>query len=286
VKRIVLISLAVFVALFAIITLTRHGSSNEENAQAESAQMSTEKEKVLKFWEYYHKATDERMDEHWAQAAEDYKQALELNPEHEDARYYLGNMYLLMSQDSAAEQCWRKLLEVNPRSTRAYLQLGNLYLRSEKKFNILEAERCYLSALKINKEETGPMLYLGEVYLVRGQMNDAVAAFDAVANSNFKSKEAYYLRGYIAWKEKDLATAKAQFAEAVKYSDPGSGGAGKVLGEGDTKGKGFGSVTSTSAFHPFITELSGIPKDDMDEKMRDSYTRLEKLLAEMKRRIP
>ena len=285
-KRIVLVSLAVFVALFIVITMTKNKPATGESKQEGSTYTALEKEKITKFWEHYRAATDYRLKEQWELAAKSYHHALELNGQHEDALYYLGNMYLECSRYSEAEEYWQKLVQVNPKNSRAFLQLGSLYLSSQEFFDIDKAENACRESLKINKEETGPLLLLGEVNLIRGNTDVAASDFETVTASNFKSTEAYFLGGYIAWKKGDLTKARKLFSQAVKYSKPLDHSPNKVLGEGDTKhGQGFGSVTSKSVFRKCMTELSGIQPEQSDQALKKAYKSLDALLGELKRRV-
>ena len=285
-KKILIVALASFAALFIIITLIKNKPVAIEIQEAASGYSAEEKERVIKFWDTYREATDLRLQGQWEQAADSYKRALELNENHEDALYYLGNMYLELSRFREAEEYWKKLAEVNPRNSRAYVQLGRLYLSSDEFFDIDKAESAAKEALRINKEETGPVLFLGEVNLIRGQLDAAASYFDAVTASNFKSIEAYFLGGYVAWKKGDLQTARKLFLEAVKFSKPPEPNQDKVIGEGDTKkGSGIGELTSKSVFRKFITELRYVQVEHPDQAMKKSYKELEDLLEELKRKV-
>lgn len=285
-KKIVLVSLAVFAVLFVVITLNKNRDASEASDQTANTHTAGEKEKVLAFWKHYRKATDHRMQGEWEQAVQHYRQALALNEQHEDALYYLGNMYLELSRYQEAEEYWKKLVEVNPKNSRAFLQLGSLYLSSAEFFDIDKAESACRESLKINKEETGPVLLLGEIKLIRGQLDQAAADFDAVRASNFKSTEAYFLGGYIAWKKGEMKKAQDLFIQAVRYSKPLDNKPGKVMGEGDTKrGIGFGAVTSKSVFRKFMTDLPDVQPEHSGQALEQAYTGLDALLADLKRRV-
>lgn len=285
-KKILIVALASFAAIFIIITLIKNTPDALEIQEAASTYSAEEKERVIKFWNTYREATDLRLQGQWEQAAEGYKRALELNDKHEDALYYLGNMYLELSRFKEAEEYWKKLAEVNPRNSRAYVQLGRLYLSSDDFFDIDKAENAAKEALKINKEETGPVLLLGEVNLIRGQLDVAASYFDAVTASNFKSIEAYFLGGYVAWKKGDKKTARNLFLEAVKLSKPPDPSKDKVIGEGDTKkGGGIGELTSKSVFRKFVTDLRNVQAEHPDQAMEKSYNELHGLLEELKRKV-
>jgi len=285
-KKTALIILAVFAALFVVITLSKREPAKEAAKEQANSATAIEKEKVLKFWERFRKATDYRMNEQWSLAAENYRQALELNGRHEDALYYLGNMYLELSQFREAEACWKKLVEVNPKNSRGSRQLANLYLESDELFDIDKAEAACRETIRINKEESGPMLSMGEIMLIRGRLDEAAADFAAVTASNFKSTGAYFLGGYVAWKKGEKAKARELFGLAVKYAKPEEHKAGKVIGEGDTKpGKGFGNVTSKSIFRGHIAALSSVRPEEMEPALEKSYRQLDLQLTELKRKV-
>lgn len=277
--------IAVFVALFAVITIMKNKPSEQQGDSAENSVTNAEKEKVIKFWENYRQATDFRLEGQWEEAAAMYRAALSLNGEHEDALYYLGNMYFDLSKFREAEECWQKLLQVNPKNSRAFRQLGILYLSSDELFDIGKAENACREALRLNREETGPLLSLGEVELIKGQLAEAAADFKAVTGSNFKSIEAYFLGGYIAWKKHDKQNARRLYSLAVKYSKP-SDNPGKVLGEGDTKpGHSFGNVTSQSIFKEYIVELREVEQAQIDASLEKAYRKLDGTLAELKSKV-
>ncbi len=285
-KKIALTIVFIFAAVFVYITVTKDKHSVDDIKEAASSTTAIEKERIIKFWEIYRKATDYRLNDEWQLAAENYRKALKLNDRHEDGLYYLGNMYLELSEYKEAEKCWEKLVEINPRNSRGFRQLANIYLISDELFDIGKAETACREALKLNKEETGPMLSLGEVMLIKGRMDEAAADFSSVTGSNFKSIEAYFLGGYVAWRKGRILEARELFGQAVKYSQPHDHKAAKVIGEGDTKpGKGFGHVTSKSIFRNYMTELPGIQPEQLDSSLEKAYRKLDAQLTKLKSKV-
>jgi tetratricopeptide (TPR) repeat protein len=221
------------------------------------------------------------------EAAEGYRQALTLNGEHEDALHYLGNMCVELGEYQAAEASWRRLAQVNPQSARAHLQLGNLYLNFEQKefFNLSRAEEEFQRALQINQEETGPTLRLGHVALIRGDLPRAQSYFDAVIATHYKSVEAHFLKGYVAWKTGNTSTAETMFSEAVKFSQADKPVQG-VLSEGDTK-TGRAHVAPPSSkrqtlFQDRFGDLADLNETSVSQQMRARYEKLEALLKQMR----
>lgn len=191
--------------------------------------------RVLTFWERYRAATARRL-AHDSGAAEAYRQALALNPSHEDGLYYLGQMELLRGNYGAAEQAWRTLARVNPTSSRPHSRLGALFacLAEGAPFRLDSAESRVRRAHQINPEETGPSLQLAEIALLRNDPAEAGRRLADVLGSHATSPVAHFYQGYLAWKAGDQQGAARNFRLASE------GAAVRALpqavaGEGDTR---------------------------------------------------
>lgn len=285
-KKILIVSLLAFTGLFVLITWMKERTEAIDPSVSTSALTPMKKDSIRQFWALYKEATTLRMDEQWQEAADKYTEALSLNDQHEDALYYLGNMHLELGQYKAAETRWEQLIHVHPKNSRAYMQLADLYLNQTDLFDIDKAEGACLESLKYNKEETGPVQVLGEVNLIRGRLDEAAKLFESVFASNFKSTEAYFFNSYIAWKQGDVANAERLYNQAVKYAQPADHPPDKVLGEGDTKnGKGFGSFTSKSVFHPILALLKDTDIQPERSDMERHFRKLDILLIDLRNRI-
>jgi tetratricopeptide (TPR) repeat protein len=286
-KKVLLILASVVLALLVGIAFLKNRSSQDSSEKGAETKTIAEKERILRFWQIYREATDLRLAGKIKEAAEGYRHALALNGEHEDALYYLGNMCVELGEYQTAEESWQRLAQVNPHSARAHLQLGNLYLNYEQKefFNLDSAEAEFHQALQINQEETGPTLRLGHVALIRGDLPKAKHYFDAVIATNFKSVEAHFLNGYVAWKTGNAETAKAMFREAIKFSQADKPVKG-VLSEGDTKSGRAHTLPETpkrqTLFQPYFGDLATLEESSLPQQMRDRYRKLAALLQQMK----
>lgn len=278
---------AVAVLLFGTVTLLKL-RTREDGADTGTPRQATAQEaRVREFWDIYRQATDYRIAGNTKSAAESYARALDLNPQHEDALYYLGNMYLELGRYPEAQTTWEHLVLVNPRSSRAHSRLGDLHfcLEPGAPTDLTQAEADFRRALDINREETGPVLHLGEIALVRGSLTDARRYLDAVIGANSESVEAHFLKGYVAWREGDRRQAAALFAKAVELARPPAP-AGGVSGEGDTKRGPAPLVaprTRCRAFQPEIALLSGPAGSDLSVRMQAQYQRLEQRIEEFRR---
>ncbi len=288
-KKAVFISLPVLFVLLMAIAFLKNRSSHDSSENDANAKTLAEKERIKRFWEIYRAATDHRMAGRIKEAAESYRRALALNGGHEDALYYLGNSCLELGEYQTAEASWQRLAQINSHSARAHLQLGNLYLSFGQKefFNLDSAEAEFQKALRINQEETGPVLRLGQIALIRGDLPKAQNYFDAVIATNFKSVEAHFLNGYIAWKAGNASKAKKLFSEAIKFSQADKPVQG-VLSEGDTK-SGHAQVASAPSKHRTLfqdcfDDLAELDEASAPQQMQARYQKLEALLEQIRKK--
>jgi Flp pilus assembly protein TadD len=223
---------------------------------------------IREFWEIYRGATGDRVAGRVDAAQDAYRRALELNPRHEDALYYLGNMELELGHYAEADSAWTRLVRVNPRSSRAHSRLGDLYACMDPGAprDLATAEAEFRRALELNREETGPLLRLGEIALMRGNLADAVSPLDAVIGSHSRSVEAHFLKGYVAWKRGQPDSAAALFREAV------------ALARGLAP-----AVARTSrcrVFEAQIEKLSSVDSGGPSTQMNELYRQLDSRLAQ------
>ncbi|HEX9754979.1 MAG TPA: FG-GAP-like repeat-containing protein [Gemmatimonadales bacterium] len=246
--------------------------------------VATERDRIREFWQLYRAAAEHRVAGRTAAAAAAYAQALERDPDHEDALYYLGNMRLELGDFAAAEQAWRRQAAVNPGSARAHSQLGSLYLCLEEgaPFDPARAESEFERAHEINKEETGPLLRLGEVALLRGDHAAARRRLETVLGSHPASAPSHFYLGYLAWKAGDRDRARAAFGRAVAASPPPPAPA---PGEGDTK-RGVTPLSARrercAALRDLLRPLETPPADSsaLDLEMLRRYGALDQLVAQ------
>lgn len=241
-----------------------------------------ERTRVMTFWARYRTATDLRIAGTWAAAADAYASALELDPNHGDALYYLGAMRLALGDYPGAEQAWRRLIEVEPPSARGHSQLGGLFLCLDEgaPFQLDSAEAHFHRAHEINREETGALLRLGEAALVRGDPGSARTYFRQVLGSHQASAAAHFYGGYLAWKDGDAAGAAAAYQAATDAAAPVAAPASAPAGEGDTR-----AGRPMTAHRARCDQLQRL-MDEMDAApgMAERYARLDRLLREASRR--
>jgi tetratricopeptide (TPR) repeat protein len=290
-KKVFYAFLGILLLLFVVFMLRKTEPPEEDIKRGTTEKTFAEKERIQQFWAIYRRATDHRIAGRLKSAARDYREALSLNDKHEDAHYYLGNVYLALGEFKSAEKTWKRLVYLNPNSARAHFQLGDLYLRFDQKqfFDIDAAEAEFQRTLEINKEETAPLLRVGQVALIQGRLSDAQRFFDAVIGSNYRSVEAHFLNGFIAWQKGDRQKASAFFGKAVQYSRPVETALG-IPGEGDTR-RGEDSLWISkhsdhqTIFHEKIGDLSGLGQENIVHEMELRYEELRLFLNQLRRRV-
>ena len=215
------------------------------------------------FWAKQHAAMDAMKRDHdFATAVSLFHDALTINPGHEDSHYYLANCLVELGEIPAAVSELYALIRINPQNHRAYQRQGELLAASASSRSQLAAARQALGdALKLNSEETGTLVLLGEVELAQECFADADRDFAHVVQANPRAANAWYFRGYIAWKRHDDHQAAAMLNQAHQVLGPDWKAAGSVM-EGDVRRRmysesGFlgvfveqwdGSATPSSAY--------------------------------------
>jgi len=169
------------------------------------------------FWQKHRAAMNAmKVDGDYPRAITLFREALALNPNHEDALYYLAHCLAEQGQVEEALEHLAKLQRLNPQSHRAFQQWGALRARTARETADLDAAaRALARAHQLNPEETGALRWLGEIELMRGLTNQAAAHLADVTHTNSKSVGALFLQGYLAWKRGDAAAAK-RFLESAR----------------------------------------------------------------------
>jgi tetratricopeptide (TPR) repeat protein len=194
------------------------------------------RERTLAFWQAQRAGMDAIKKENDPAKAERYfRQALALDPKHEDARYYLAASLVSQGRVDEALEYLRELARLNPQSHRAFKRWGTLEaLVATSPAELAEASRALERALELNQEETGALSVLGELALLQGDPDLARQRLEWATTTNPKAVGGFFLRGYVAWKEGDAAAARSLLRQARTALGPDWVPAGAVA-EGDTK---------------------------------------------------
>lgn len=227
-------------------TFTPHptGSGDAGATAAQAAQSG-----LVNFWEIQHAAMDAiKRDHNFTKAAGLFREALAINPNHEDSHYYLANCLAASGDIPSAITELDTLLRINPQSHRAYQRKGELLAASaNSRVGLLVARQALNAALKLNSEETGTLVLLGEVALAQGDFVEADRNFAHVCQANSRAVNAWYFRGYVAWKKGDPGTAVAMLKSAHQALGPEWKPAGAAQ-EGDVRQRMFSEAEFLGLF--------------------------------------
>jgi len=189
----------ILLAAFAGITIIKYRGHHE---QSDPLMVAAKSDYKQTFWTYYNRATKYRLEGKTDSSIVAYEEALKLNPNHEDALYYIGNMYMKADKFDKAQAAWEKLIKQNPLSEQAYIQVGNMYFcaKNTNYFHPEKAKLYFERAKELNKETLSPNLRLGEIALFQNKTNDAFGIFNKLSMMDQKNAEIFFFIGYLNWK--------------------------------------------------------------------------------------
>jgi enediyne biosynthesis protein E4 len=201
-----------------------------------SSATPADKATLAQFWSKQHAAMDAmKREQNCEKAIRLFREALALNPQHEDSHYYLANCLATSGDVPSAIAELDTLASINPQNHRAFQRKGELLAASASSRNQLElARQALATALALNSEETGTLTLLGEVLLAQGKLAEAEKDFSHACLANPHAASAWFLRGYVAWAERDTTQANAMLAATLRARGKDWKPAGSVL-EGDVR---------------------------------------------------
>jgi tetratricopeptide (TPR) repeat protein len=275
----------IVISMLVAVSCSRVPSDESESTTtSKTDSMTLVKNKDIKnFWGVYRQATKNRIAGLWQAAIDGYTMALEINGEHEDALYYLGNMYLELSEYQKAEESWHKLLQVNPLSSRAHYQLGKLYLNKDaiKFFDLAHATIEFQKTAEINRDFLAPVLHLGQISLIKGNYKDSREKLKTILGSDYKNVEVFFLLGYMDFSQGEMEKAMTNFNKAREFSVKQAPIKG-VKGEGDTKtGESLERGVSQSIFFEYYQNLSTDKNIEIEAEMRLHYTKMNNFILQL-----
>ena len=244
---------------------------NSDSVTHTSAADLLDKATLVRFWEKQHAAMDAmKRERNFSKATLLFREALAINPEHEDAHYYLANCLVASGDIPAAIEELDALARINPQNRRAFQRKGELLAASASSRSELEpAQRALYIALGLNSEETGTLVLLGQVALALGNFGAAEQHLAHVCQSNPRSANAWFLRGYIAWRRQNFRQASAMLASASIARGPDWKPSRSAL-EGDVQHRMY----SESGFlNVFEQQWDGSPELALAYGRLDAYLR-------------
>ena len=237
--------------------------------------MPEDKSRILEFWNQLRAAMNAaKVERDNPKAIGLFRAALKLQPDHEDAHYYLGQCLAAEGDVEGALAQFKELTRLNPHSHRGFQQWGVVRAcHAHSAADLAAAEKSLEQAHNLNPEETGALLVLGEVSLMQGDVSRARERLQAVSQANTKAIGACFLRGYLAWRSGDPAQARDCLATAGASLGKDWQPAG-ATSEGDVRNKQHveasplirfwqrwdGANDPDKAFGPLAAYLDGLQK--------------------------
>lgn len=207
------------------------------------------RERQLAFWKAQRAAMEAmKARQNNTEAIRLFREAIALNPQHEDSRYYLGLCLASQGATDDALTALAELQQLNPQSHRAWQQWGVIRaLAAHSDADLAAAERALKKAQALNPEETGALLVLGEVALLRGDLPLAERRLTDGTHTNPRAVGGFFLRGYLAWKRGDGAAAR-DFLEQTRQALGPEWQPQGATSEGDVKHKQHIEKTPLTTF--------------------------------------
>lgn len=283
-KNFIFIAVILLIA-FAGITIVKYLRHPDVS---DSLTEVTKSDSKQTFWTYYNRATEYRLQNKEDSSILAYQEALKLNPDHEDALYYIGNMYMKMDKFDRAQEKWEKLIELNPQSERAYNQLGNLYfcVKHTDYFHPEKAKTYFKRAADLNNLTLNPNLRLGEIALFQDRTNDAFVILNRLSVMDQKNAEIFFILGYLNWKSgkeqdamKDLGRTFEEGITIILINEQG----GDAISAKNTSG---GKNLECDLILDWLTNNLTVPKKyDIKVEMPKVYRKFDQYLIKMREQL-
>ncbi|HXY41076.1 MAG TPA: tetratricopeptide repeat protein [Vicinamibacteria bacterium] len=140
----------------------------------EAEVMRTAASRVLEAQQVIRRADLHAVRKRYAQAAEEYRGALELQPNDASVHHRLGICYQMLNNDAMARREYARALELKPGYAEVWNNIGSLE-QSRKHFK--EAVRAYRKAIEIKPTLSTPWKNLGNAYFAQGRLQEGFEAY-------------------------------------------------------------------------------------------------------------
>jgi Flp pilus assembly protein TadD len=179
------------------------------------------REQQIEFWLLQRSAVQAlKVDQDLSAATVLFRQALEIDPAHEDSIYYLGNCLAGQGDLDGALSSFAELMHLNPNSHRAFKRWGTLRaMTAESSEAMARAEDALTRAVSINPEATGARMILAETSIVRGDLETARRNLQWIQSTNPTAGDALFLLGYVSWKQGNFADARELLRRATEVGE-------------------------------------------------------------------
>jgi tetratricopeptide (TPR) repeat protein len=154
--------------------------------------------------------------DHFDEAGEQYRIALQISPSAEKAHSGLGRVFLAQSKLTEAEREMEQAIRDDSRNGEVHSDYGYVLEVSGRKD---EARNEYEKGIQLNPKSGRVHYNYGMFLATTGQLDQAIAEFEMALQRKPKHPEAHYHLGHTLFLKGDLEGAKKHYLEAVRL-DP------------------------------------------------------------------
>ena len=154
------------------------------------------------------------MDKNYAEAERVLKKITQVEPNFLEAYTHLGDLYLNVTRDAGkAAEMYRKAVELDPNHASAHYALGMALTRMGKE---QQAVSEFEKAARLMPKNVLPLIALGEHYYRKNDLDKSLQYFNKALEVSPGNPTLHLLRGLVHEKKKDLAAMVADLEQAVK----------------------------------------------------------------------
>jgi Tfp pilus assembly protein PilF len=146
-------------------------------------------------------------------ALEYYQQALELNPDYQEAYLGLGDVRTQLGEYQKAVELYRSALKLNPQNEIAYYQFGNLFFAQEK---YDQAISYYQKARELNPFYSMAYHGLGLSYTAKNKPEKAIPMYQRILEIDPSLVPIHVLLGDACFAANQMACAVETYQQALK----------------------------------------------------------------------
>lgn len=168
---------------------------------------------------YFYKGNTEYEQNNYDVAIDNYKKAIDINPELSEAYYNLGVAYSKKEEIETAVTYYEKAIAIDPEFTEAYYGLGFLYFKGGE---FQTAIIYYKKAIAIDSEFIEVYINLANVYSIKGEIETAISYLKEAIVINPEYADAYINLGNAYSEKGDINASIASYKKAIEIEPENS----------------------------------------------------------------
>lgn len=224
----------IYISFLALAVLSACHSSKKaqsaENSASAPPQRSSSRLSFMKqreFDKYFFDGVNDKISDNYQRAADDFKKAVDVDPESGAAWYELGNTYLRLQQLSDAEQAAGKAVKLDEKNTWYKLLQADIY-KYEKKWP--EATAVYEKLVDDNPDVDDYYFELAGLYLYQNKPDAALKTYDRIEKHFGLSEDVSLQKHRIYFQQGKYDKAEEEINKLIK-SNPNNPKYYEILAE-------------------------------------------------------